>query len=49
MKDGTYIDTFLVDRILDVDEIEAVLFRKDESYDDEVPVEDRYYIVNIRP
>ena len=49
MKDGMYIDTFLVDRILDVDEIEAVLFRKDKLYDDEVPVEDRYYIVNIRP
>lgn len=47
-KEGTYIDTFLVDRILDVDEIEAVLFRKDKPYDREAPIEDMYYIVNIR-
>lgn len=47
-REGDYVDHFLTDRILDVDEIEAVLFQKTTAYDRDAPVEDMFYIVNIR-
>lgn len=44
-----YREMFAIDRILDVSQVEALLFRKDSTGSTEgTAIEDRYYIVNIR-
>lgn len=45
----TYVETFAIDRILDVGQVEALLFYKDSTGNEEgTKTEDKYYIVNIR-
>lgn len=57
-EDSTrYLDTFAIDRILDVDQVESLLFRKEilseedlpseESGGEELPLEERFYVVPL--
>lgn len=49
ISDTEYRMCFMTDRILNVDEIEALLFYKDSAFDSSRnPEEDMYYIVSIR-
>lgn len=49
ISDNEYRRCFMTDRILNVDEIEALLFKNDETYDHMVDeTEEMFYIVNIR-
>lgn len=44
-----YVEMFAIDRILDVNQVEALLFRKgDGGYANGAAAEDNYYVVNIR-
>ena len=45
----TYVEMFAIDRILEVDQVEALLFHRGNTGNEEgAGMEDRYYIVNIR-
>lgn len=49
INEHEYTICFMTDRILNVDEIEALLFKNDETFDTGVEcTEDMFYVVNIR-